>query len=346
MLWLPSAISLLERRAAFRVVAVRSEHPRGGELPQLVPDHGLRDEHGHVLAAVVHRDRVPDHLGDDRGAPRPGSDDPLVAALVHVLDLDEQVLVDERAFLHRTRHLATPLSAAADDELVRRLALLARAALLLAPRRGGVPAARRLAFAAAQRVVHRVHGHAADGGTLVEPAGPAGLAERDQLVLGVAHDADGGPADALDEPHLAGREPERREPPLLGHQLDAGAGRAGHLGARAGLQLHGVDHGADRDVPQRQRVAGADVRALARHQAVADAHAGRREDVALLAVRVVEQGDTRAAVRVVLDRRDLRRHAVLVPAEVDDAVPPLVPAALVASGDLAGVVPAGLLAPL
>src|SRR5262245_44740174 len=62
-----SMVSLLQGRAAFRVMAVGAEHPRGGELPQLVPDHGLRDEHRDVLAAVVHRDRVPDHLGDDRG---------------------------------------------------------------------------------------------------------------------------------------------------------------------------------------------------------------------------------------------------------------------------------------
>src|SRR5215813_3448957 len=44
---------------------------------------------------------------------------------------------------------------------------------------------------------------------------------------------------------------------------------------------------------------------------------------------VVQQGDPRRAVRVVLDRGDLRRNAVLHPLEVDHAVTALVPSALV-----------------
>ena len=61
------------------------------------------------------------------------------------------------------------------------------------------------------------------------------------------------------------------------------------------------------------------------------------EDVALLAVVVVQQGDPARAVRVVLDRGDRGRHAVLVPPEVDLAVLLLVPAAAVTRG-LAAVV--------
>ena len=57
------------------------------------------------------------------------------------------------------------------------------------------------------------------------------------------------------------------------------------------------------------------------------------KDVALLAVDVVQQGDAGAAVRVVLDGRDLRGDAVLVALEVDDAVLALVSAALVTGGD-------------
>src|SRR5262249_17994789 len=66
----------------------------------------------------------------------------------------------------------------------------------------------------------------------------------------------------------------------------------------------------------------------------------RRQDVALLAVEVVEQGDAAVAVRVVLDRRDLRLEVVLVPLEVDDAVLLLVAAAAMASGLAALVVAA------
>ena len=60
---------------------------------------------------------------------------------------------------------------------------------------------------------------------------------------------------------------------------------------------------------------------------VADLQADRLQDVALLAVGVGQQRDARRAVRVVLDRRDLRRDVALVALEVDDAVDPLVAAA-------------------
>src|SRR5690606_5448002 len=79
-----------------------------------------------------------------------------------------------------------------------------------------------------------------------------------------------------------------------------------------------------------------------------DAHslleAFRGDDVALLAVGVVEQGDASRAVRVVLDVSDLGRHAVLViTLEVDDAVGALVTATLVTRGDAPLVVAAALL---
>jgi hypothetical protein len=67
---------------------------------------------------------------------------------------------------------------------------------------------------------------------------------------------------------------------------------------------------------------------------------GRCQDVALLAVEVVQQGDAAVAVGVVLDRGHLGRHAVLVAAEVDDPVAPLVAAATVPGGLAAVVVAA------
>ena len=68
--------------------------------------------------------------------------------------------------------------------------------------------------------------------------------------------------------------------------------------------------------------------------------ADRREDVALLAVDVVEQREPRRAVRIVLDRRHPRRHVVLVATEIDDTIAPLVAAAAMARGDATAVVAA------
>src|SRR5207342_2589295 len=77
---------------------------------------------------------------------------------------------------------------------------------------------------------------------------------------------------------------------------------------------------------------------------VALAQLVRGQDIALLAVRVVQQRDAGGAVGVVLDVSDLGRHAVLVMAtEVDDAVGTLVATTDVTGGDAAvAVAPTGL----
>src|SRR5699024_9610 len=68
------------------------------------------------------------------------------------------------------------------------------------------------------------------------------------------------------------------------------------------------------------------------------------DDIALLAVGVMQQGDTRRAIGVVLDLSDARRHTVLVIAtEVDLPVGPLVPAALMTGGDAALIIAAAIL---
>src|SRR4051794_36150807 len=301
-----------------------------------------------MLASVVHGDRVPEHVGDDHRATRPGLDDVLGAFVVLHLDLLGEVVIDEGALLQAAGHvsglLSTLLATTTNDELVAGLARTTGAAFGLAPWADRVPAAGGLALTTTVRVVDRVHGDTADGRALALPPHPAGLAPVDVALLGVAHLADGGAAAHVDVADLTGRHPQLRVRPFLGDQLHAGAGGAGDLGAATGPQLDAVHHGADRDVAQRQVVARLDVRARTALDPVALPQPVRRDDVALLAVGVVQQRDPRGAVRVVLDVRDLGRHAVLVaPAEVDHAVLPLVTAALVAGGDPAVHVPAGLL---
>src|SRR3954452_12739248 len=78
---------------------VVAEGPRRAELAQLVTDHRLRDVDRHVLATVVHSDRVTNHVGDDGAATAPGLDDPSFAGGVLRVDLLQQVIVDERALL-------------------------------------------------------------------------------------------------------------------------------------------------------------------------------------------------------------------------------------------------------
>src|SRR6185437_2404167 len=220
--------------------------------------------------------------------------------------------------------------APADDEAVTRLTLAPRAALGLALRVHRVAATGRLALTTTVRVVDRVHRDTADGRALALPAHAAGLAPVDVGLLGVADLADGGAAARVDVADLAGGHTQLGVGAVLGDELDAGAGRAGDLRAAAGPQLDGVDGRTGRDVAQRQVVARLDVRVGAGLDRVALLELRRSDDVALRAVRVVQQRDAGGAVGVVLDVRDLRRHAVLVvPTEVDDAVGALVAAALV-----------------
>ena len=188
-------------------------------------------------------------------------------------------------------------------------------------------------------VVHRVHGAAALVGLLPEPAAAAGLADHDVLVLGVAHGTQGGVALAVDTAQFAAGQAHDHVVAFLALHLHAGAGAAGQLRALAGHEFQRVDHGAHRHEAQRQGVAqagfglGTGVHGGAHGQALGG------QDVALLAVGVVQQGDAGAAVGIVLDGGDLGGHARLVTAlEVDDAVQTLVPAADEAAGDAATVV--------
>src|SRR5215210_917302 len=64
------------------------------------------------------------------------------------------------------------------------------------------------------------------------------------------------------------------------------------------------------------------------------------EDVALLSIGVHDQGDSGAAVRIVLDLGDLARNPELVPLEVDLAVLLLMAAAAVPRGQVTLVVAA------
>src|SRR4051812_7820206 len=101
-----SASSAAPRPAV--VLDVTLEGAGRGKLAELVPDHALGDEHRDVLAAVVHGDRVPEHVGDDRRAPRPGLDDLLAVLVVLLVHLLEQVAVDERALLQTAWHQLLP----------------------------------------------------------------------------------------------------------------------------------------------------------------------------------------------------------------------------------------------
>ena len=199
-----------------------------------------------------------------------------------------------------------------------------------------------LALAAAVGVVDRVHGGAAGLRPDALVPVPSGLPDRDVLVVGVADRPDRGAAVRRDHAHLPGGKAQGRVAALLRDELDRRSRRAAELAAAARRHLDVVHDGSGRDAGQRQGVADLDVGALARHDLHADRQSLGREDVALLTVAVVQQRDVGGAIRVVLDRCDLGRDAVLAALEVDAPVAALGAAAAVAAGDPAvRVAPAG-----
>src|SRR6187549_2780669 len=195
-------------------------------------------------------------------------------------------------------------------------------------------------------MVDWVHRHATVVRTAPEPTGTARFTQADVLVFEVRDLAHGGAAQHVDLANLAAGQFDLRVGAVFGHQLSRGAGRANHLAAFAFTHLDVVDHRAGRDVAERQAIAGANVREAAREHGVALLQAVGREDVGLLAVGVVQEGDARSAVGIVFDLRDASRDADLGTLEIDDAVALLVTTATEARGDAPVVVAAagGMLA--
>src|SRR3954453_12757896 len=96
--------------------------------------------------------------------------------------------------------LLLPLVAADENESVGRLVRPRLLALgRLAPGRHRMTATGGAAFAAAVRMVHRVHGDAAVMRLAAEPAVAAGLADRDIHVVRIGHRADGAGAAAVNQ---------------------------------------------------------------------------------------------------------------------------------------------------
>src|SRR5438132_2096270 len=314
--------------------AVRLERAGHRELTQPVTDHVLRDVDRDELLAVVDGERVADGVRRDRGAARPRLQHLLLPAPVQLLHPREQRLVDVRPLLERTPHRRLLFLPSRHDVAVRgpRAATGLVALGGLAPR-GHRVVALALALAATHRVVDRVHHRAAHRRAKAEPAHPARLADRHVLVVEIADLADRRHAADRHHPHLARRQLECRPLALFRQELRLCAGAPAHLGAATRLELHVVDERADRDVADRQRVAGQDVGLRPGHDRVAHLEPEGRDDITLAPVAVVEQREPGGAVGIVLDRRHARRDPELLAPEVHRPQHPFRPAAAVADGD-------------
>ena len=170
-----------------------------------------------------------------------------------------------------------------------------------------------------------------------------GLTDLNVLMVEVADLTDYRLAVRADNADFAGGHTDLSVAAVLGHQLSGGTGGADELSALAGMHLNVVDDGTNGNVGDRQAVAGLDVGFGGRDDLVAGGETDRRDDVALFAVFILDESDECAAVGIVLKAQDGCEHIHLVALEVDDAVLLLVAAAVMADGDAAVAVAAGML---
>src|ERR1700754_2074638 len=121
--------------------------------------------------------------------------------------------------------LLLPLVAADENESVGRLVRPRLLALgRLAPWGHRMTATGGAAFAAAVRMVDRVHGDAAVMRLAAEPAVAAGLADRDIHVIRIGHSTNGAGAAAVNQALLAGVQPNDHVVMVAADQLGVGAG--------------------------------------------------------------------------------------------------------------------------
>src|SRR5712692_8158158 len=327
--------------------SVALEDARQRELPELVSHHVFRDVHRDVLLAVVDRDGEPDEIRQNRGAPRPGLDRTLVVCRARRADLLHQMVVYEGTLLDRASHglaLVSFLVPELDDHAACALVLASLVAFgQHPPGTYGILPCCGLSLTAAMRVVDWIHRDAAHGGPHAAPADASGLADRFQAVLLVSDLADRRAAIDVHFANLPGTQAYLGIAALACERLHRGPCCARKLPAPAGLHLHAVNGGSDRDVPQRQGIARLDRRLRPRHELRAGREALGRDDIAALPVSVAKQREVRAPVRIVLEPLDLGRNAVLVAAKIDDAVVVFVAAALMAHRDVAVDIAPGFL---
>ena len=167
------------------------------------------------------------------------------------------------------------------------------------------------------------------------PARPSRLAVRHVLVVQIAQLSHRRHAINAELAHFARRQLHQREIAFLAHQLRRAACRPHYLSALARIKLQIVNHRAGRNVANLQRIARQNFRARAVLHRHAHFQAHRLQNVALLAIRIMQQGNARRTVRVVFDRRHFRGNPGLLAPEIHVAVFLLVPAAAMPGGHFA-----------
>jgi hypothetical protein len=158
------------------------------------------------------------------------------------------------------------------------------------------------------------------------------------LVLSVTNFTNGGAASVMHHAHFAGWQSERHIVSFLSHHLSGGPSGTDNLSALSWLEFDVVNQRTKRDVLQHETVARQNVGPFSATNLSSHSYTLWCENVSLLTIGVLKQGDAARSVWIVFDRSYRRVHRVFLSLKVDDSILSLASAALVEARDSAVVV--------
>src|SRR5437588_6239584 len=215
------------------------------------------------------------------------------------------------------------------------------------PRRHGVTATRSFACATTHRMIDGVFRNCTAERTNATVPPASGFAENYILVLRVPDLANGRIAVFVDSADFARRQADLGIAFIARHESRRAPCGTNHLRATAGENLDIVNRQTDGNIPERKTVAGFGRGSRSADDFCANGQAIGSNDVALFAIFIFQQCQTRGPARIVFDRCHFGFHAMFVALEVDEPNLLLVAAANAATGDATvAVAPAGFLANL
>ncbi len=172
-------------------------------------------------------------------------------------------------------------------------------------------------FTATMRMVDRIHGHSTNGWASSHPACTASLADLDIFVVDIADLAHSRPTILMDLANFTRRQAHLSVFTLFGNQLARRTAGPDKLPALTQFDFKIMYGGSKRHVSKRQVVSRAYISLFTCHNRVADIQVHRPENISLDAIFVVQQGNMRRTIRIILNSLDEGLDIQFLALEVD-----------------------------
>lgn len=185
------------------------------------------------------------------------------------------------------------------------------------PRRHRMATARTPAFTTAQGVIHRIHRDTSIMRPPTKPALTPCFTKAPKLVLRVAYFSNRRAAPNVHFPHLTRRHANRCVRTFFPQKTSASSRRSHQLSSFTRSEFKVVDlcpHGNRR---QRQMIASRNGRLRPRLNRLPNTQTLWSKNVALFTINVMQQGNVRGPIRIVLNGGNLRLHTDLIPPKVN-----------------------------